>query len=161
MTDHDDGVDLAAGPDGRVSTSAVAKAVVGAALGAVDPDAAARSASVREWRKDYLTPYRDLVVAGTRTADAADDVAEAEAHEAASTEAQAGAEATDADDETEAEPAESVAAGPAPVAFGGTTYEAPAVDAYSLRLVTYRKLFDLGTLVQSAPSLASPMPMRL
>ena len=87
-------------------------------------------------------------------ADAADDVAEAEAHEAASTEAQAGAEATDADDETEAEPAESVAAGPAPVAFGGTTYEAPAVDAYSLRLVTYRKLFDLGTLVQSAPSLA-------
>ena len=75
MTDLDDGVDLAAGPDGRVSTSAVAKAVVGAALAVVDPDAAARSAAVREWRKDYLAPYRDLVVAGTRTGDAADAVA--------------------------------------------------------------------------------------
>ncbi len=75
MSDLDDGVDLAAGPDGRVSTSAVAKAVVGAALAVVDPDAAARSAAVREWRKDYLAPYRDLVVAGTRTAGAADDVA--------------------------------------------------------------------------------------
>jgi hypothetical protein len=75
VSDHDDGVDLVAGPDGRVSTSAVAKAVVGAALGAVDPAAAARSGSVREWRSDYLAPYRDLVVAGTRTADAADAVA--------------------------------------------------------------------------------------
>lgn len=75
MSDHDDGVDLVAGPDGRVSTSAVAKAVVGAALGAVDPAAASRSGSVREWRSDYLAPYRDLVVAGTRTADAADAVA--------------------------------------------------------------------------------------
>jgi len=72
---HDEGVDLAAGPDGRISTSAIAKAVVGAALGAVDPEAAARSALVREWRKDYLAPYRDLVVAGTRTADDADAVA--------------------------------------------------------------------------------------
>ncbi|MGE0819144.1 MAG: hypothetical protein AB7O74_10780 [Candidatus Nanopelagicales bacterium] len=75
MSENDDGVDLVAGPDGRVSTSAVAKAVVGAALGAVDPEAAARSAAVREWRKDYLAPYRDLVVAGTRTSDAADAVA--------------------------------------------------------------------------------------
>ncbi len=77
MTDLDDGVDLAAGPDGRVSTSAVAKAVVGSALSSVDPGAAARSSSVREWRKDYLTPYRDLVVAGSRSASAADAVARA------------------------------------------------------------------------------------
>lgn len=75
MTHLDDGVDLAPGPDGRVSTSAVAKAVVGTALSSVDPDAAARSSAVREWRKDYLAPYRDLVVAGTRSASAADAVA--------------------------------------------------------------------------------------
>jgi anaerobic selenocysteine-containing dehydrogenase len=72
-------------------------------------------------------------------ADAAADVDEAEAHEAAAAEAQADAEA---------------AAGPSFIGFVGTTYEAPAVDAYSLRLVTYRKLFDLGTMVQAAPSLA-------
>jgi NADH-quinone oxidoreductase subunit G len=71
-------------------------------------------------------------------ADAADDVAEAEGHEASAVEAEAAA----------------VEVGPTTVAFPGVTYEAPAVDAYSLRLVTYRKLFDLGTLVQASPSLA-------
>lgn len=75
VTDPDTGVDLVPGPDGRVSTTAIAKAVVGAALGTVDPEAASRAAAVREWRKDYLAPYRDLVVAGTRSADAADAVA--------------------------------------------------------------------------------------
>lgn len=73
--DPDRGVDLEAGPDGRVSTSAVAKAVVGAALGAVDPEAAVRAAAVKDWRSGYLAPYRDLVVAGARTSQAADDVA--------------------------------------------------------------------------------------
>jgi anaerobic selenocysteine-containing dehydrogenase len=32
--------------------------------------------------------------------------------------------------------------------------ELPAVDAYSLRLVTTRKLYDLGTLVQHSPAIA-------
>ncbi|MFN8169896.1 MAG: hypothetical protein U0S36_14105 [Candidatus Nanopelagicales bacterium] len=73
--DPDRGVDLEAGPDGRVSTTAVARAVVGTALAAVDPEAGARAAAVKDWRKDYLAPYRDLVVAGARTAQAADDVA--------------------------------------------------------------------------------------
>jgi predicted molibdopterin-dependent oxidoreductase YjgC len=36
----------------------------------------------------------------------------------------------------------------------GERYEAPAVDSYSLRLVTTRKLFDNGTLVQHSPSIA-------
>jgi hypothetical protein len=71
----DRGVDLVAGPDGRVSTTAVAKAVVGTALRSVDDAAAARSAAVRDWRSGYLAPYRDLVVAGARTSDAADAVA--------------------------------------------------------------------------------------
>jgi anaerobic selenocysteine-containing dehydrogenase len=37
-------------------------------------------------------------------------------------------------------------------------YEAPAVDAYSVRLIAHRKLYDLGTLVQHAPSLAALAP---
>ncbi|MBI1378345.1 MAG: hypothetical protein GC157_12805 [Frankiales bacterium] len=73
--DPDRGVDLRAGSDGRVSTTAVAQAVVGAALAEVDPEAAARAGSVKEWRSGYLAPYRDLVVAGTRTPAAAHAVA--------------------------------------------------------------------------------------
>lgn len=75
--DPDRGVDLVAAPDGRASSTAVAKAVVGSALLAVDPDAAVRSSAVRDWRGGYLAPYRDLVVVGTRTATAADAVARA------------------------------------------------------------------------------------
>ncbi|HWJ63391.1 MAG TPA: NADH-quinone oxidoreductase subunit NuoG [Acidimicrobiales bacterium] len=85
-------------------------------------------------------------------ADAADDVAEVEAAEAEATEAQADAEA-DAP-EGDAEAVDAGPTGPATVSFAPATYEAPAVDAYSLRLVTYRKLFDQGTIVQAAPSLA-------
>jgi len=36
----------------------------------------------------------------------------------------------------------------------GERYAAPAVDSYSLRLVTTRKLYDAGTLVQHSPSIA-------
>ncbi|MCB0964748.1 MAG: molybdopterin-dependent oxidoreductase, partial [Acidimicrobiales bacterium] len=50
--------------------------------------------------------------------------------------------------------AEPVTVAPATVAFDPPAYEAPAVDAYSLRLVTRRKLYDLGTQVQQAPALA-------
>lgn len=71
----DRGVDLVAGDDGRVSTSAVGRAVVGAALEPLDAAAAVRAAGVADWRRGYLAPYRDLVVVGTRTAEAADVVA--------------------------------------------------------------------------------------
>ena len=43
---------------------------------------------------------------------------------------------------------------PSTVGFTAPSYRAPAVDAYSLRLVTTRRLFDRGTLVSNAPSLA-------
>ncbi len=43
---------------------------------------------------------------------------------------------------------------PSSVAFAPSSFEAPAVDAYSLRLVTTRRLFDQGTLVSASPSLA-------
>jgi anaerobic selenocysteine-containing dehydrogenase len=39
-----------------------------------------------------------------------------------------------------------------------TAYTAPAVDAYSLRLIAQRKLYDRGTLVQHSPSLAALAP---
>jgi NADH-quinone oxidoreductase subunit G len=56
-------------------------------------------------------------------------------------------------------PAAPTDAGDAPgevpaLAFTAPHYEAPALDAYSLRLVTRRKLYDHGTQVQAAPSLA-------
>jgi NADH-quinone oxidoreductase subunit G len=37
-------------------------------------------------------------------------------------------------------------------------YESPAVDAYSLRLIAHRKLYDLGTLVQHARSISELAP---
>ena len=52
-------------------------------------------------------------------------------------------------------PAPSGPARPAVVTFTAPAVaEAPAVDAYSLRLVATRKLYDLGTDVQHAPGLA-------
>ena len=44
---------------------------------------------------------------------------------------------------------------PAMAGFSAPAFEAPAVDAYSLRLVTARRLYDRGTLVSQSPSLAS------
>ena len=43
---------------------------------------------------------------------------------------------------------------PAMAGFSAPAFEAPAVDAYSLRLVTARRLYDQGTLVSQSPSLA-------
>jgi predicted molibdopterin-dependent oxidoreductase YjgC len=37
-------------------------------------------------------------------------------------------------------------------------YESPALDSYSLRLIAHRRLYDLGTLVQHAPSIAALAP---
>ena len=59
-----------------------------------------------------------------------------------------------APDET-SDPEGSGTTSPALVGFDvSVTSEAPAVDAYSLRLVATRKLYDLGTDVQHAPGLA-------
>ena len=96
---------------------------------------------------------------------AADDPAEAQAHEAAATEAQADHEAADVDGDAGSEaPSAEADDGPAapgapaqPTSIGFTAPTAratPAVDAYSLRLVTVRRLFDHGTVVSHAPSLA-------
>jgi len=86
-------------------------------------------------------------------AEAADDAEAKVDAEAEATEAQAEAVADAAGADEPSEPA--AAARPALVRLqpsGGAS--APAPDAYSLRLVATRKLYDLGTLVQHSPSLA-------
>ncbi|CAN5660036.1 hypothetical protein BH10ACT1_BH10ACT1_25570 [soil metagenome] len=93
-------------------------------------------------------------------AQAAGDEGEVVVEQAAAAGAEAAtADGTDADGQGEGpapvEPAEAAAPGrPATVTFTAPEYEAPAVDAYSLRLVTARRLFDQGTIVSHAPSLA-------
>ncbi|MGN6696030.1 MAG: molybdopterin-dependent oxidoreductase, partial [Aquihabitans sp.] len=87
-------------------------------------------------------------------AHASDDPEAVEAENAASAAAQSDAEAADGGEGEGGPQADAGQSGPSSVAFTPSTYEAPAVDAYSLRLVTYRKLFDQGTIVQAAPSLA-------
>ncbi|MFP5256142.1 MAG: NADH-quinone oxidoreductase subunit NuoG [Acidimicrobiia bacterium] len=100
-------------------------------------------------------------------AEAADEPADQAAAEIEGTEAQAEAareesEAGAGGDDPGAGPAGSAdEAPPAPARPAllrhrpsGTAASAPAPDAYSLRLVATRKLYDLGTAVQHSPSLA-------
>jgi NADH-quinone oxidoreductase subunit G len=68
------------------------------------------------------------------------------------------AEAAESETETESAPPP---ADPRPAFIELTTnpmFEAPALDAYSFRLVTARKLYDLGTLVSQSPHLAELAP---
>jgi predicted molibdopterin-dependent oxidoreductase YjgC len=63
------------------------------------------------------------------------------------------------DEEPEVEPVVVSESRPTTVTFSrDTPYDAPGVDAYSLRLVATRRLYDLGTLVQHSPSLAALAP---
>jgi anaerobic selenocysteine-containing dehydrogenase len=55
--------------------------------------------------------------------------------------------------------AEAITTRPRVVQFSRNgAYESPALDSYSLRLIAQRKLYDLGTLVQHAPSIAALAP---
>ncbi|HEX4867221.1 MAG TPA: NADH-quinone oxidoreductase subunit NuoG [Acidimicrobiales bacterium] len=85
-------------------------------------------------------------------AEAADDSGDRQAAEADATTAQAADAVGDAPEEPAAPTAPTR---PVLVTFsGGASTAAPAPDAYSLRLVATRKLYDLGTAVQHSPSLA-------
>ncbi|MCU1498754.1 MAG: NADH-quinone oxidoreductase, chain [Acidimicrobiales bacterium] len=111
--------------------------------------------------------HGEAMAAGTAAA-AADDPAAREAEHAVA--ARAASEAVAADpvatsDESGAEPSQETGTGgtgaepaaggrPSVVSFSPPTYAAPSVDAYSLRLVTARRLYDRGTQVSHAPSLA-------
>ncbi len=94
--------------------------------------------------------------AAANDGDAADSVEEQQAAEAEATEAQAGAEAEAADEIPPPPPAPSR---PAVVAFEAPgAIAAPPVDAYALRLLATRKLYDEGTAVQRSPHLAGLAP---
>lgn len=71
------GVLFPAGADGRRSTMAANRAVWRDAARAVDEELAGRIDAAGEWRKEYLTPVRDLTVAGGRSAAAGLDIARA------------------------------------------------------------------------------------
>jgi hypothetical protein len=67
--DPNRGLDLRTGLDGRVSTTRVGRDVVATAMAAADADRSNQIAAVRNWRDDYLGPFRDLVSTGARTSD--------------------------------------------------------------------------------------------
>ena len=75
--DPNRGLDVMAGLDGRVSTTRVGRDVVSTALHAVDPVASDRITNVKNWRNDYIGPFRDLVSAGTKNSTAAYAIAAA------------------------------------------------------------------------------------
>jgi NADH-quinone oxidoreductase subunit G len=95
---------------------------------------------------------------------ATDDAGEAqqEQGEAAAAQADAVAEAgtdTGPHDGPQATSAASGSSRPALLGFEAVSVAAPpAIDAYSLRLVATRKLYDLGTAVQQSPALAKLAP---
>jgi NADH-quinone oxidoreductase subunit G len=111
-----------------------------------------------------MLPTRRSDGNGATDDDAADVVPEADASDDADATAEAAADtgdgdgdaAADADAGEDATPAEPELLPPTsgvslPV---WTIIDPPSVDAYSLRLVVTRKLYDRGTLVRSSPSLA-------
>jgi len=112
-----------------------------------DDDARAAAAEARE----ALAPLQEA----HETAKAADD--EAKARLKAAKDAKKEAEAAAASASEAAEAAAAPPEGPTfPPIVDPTTSEhrVPPVDAYSLRLVTVRKLYDRGTQVSASPSLA-------
>jgi anaerobic selenocysteine-containing dehydrogenase len=84
-------------------------------------------------------------------ADAADSVEEQQDAEAEATVAQADAEPETAPEAPSRPPAP---ARPGMLTFSTPAPEAPAPDAYSLRLVATRKLYDQGTATHHSPSLS-------
>jgi len=94
-----------------------------------------------------------------KAAEATDETQAAPDAEPPATDDADGAAAEDADTDEAAAEQEPYQERPNPISFTrGEMYESPGVDSYSLRLVTHRKLYDLGTLVQHSPSLAALAP---
>src|SRR5687767_10559072 len=62
----DQGVQFAS-VDGRRSSQRAGTAILADAVRAVDPDLASRIEKTPEWRKQYMRPFTDTVVAGARS----------------------------------------------------------------------------------------------
>jgi len=75
--DPNRGLDVALGLDGRVSTTRVGRDVVTTAMNAVDAAAGNQIATIKNWRDDYIGPFRQLVSVGTTTSQAAYAIASA------------------------------------------------------------------------------------
>jgi hypothetical protein len=71
------GISLAAGPEGRRSSSAFGREVVAAALRAADPVGARGAERETNWRSEYLVHFRRLIEAGLITPQAWHDIAAA------------------------------------------------------------------------------------
>ena len=66
---HAEGVCFPLGGDGQRSTSATGRAVFADSIRAVDPAIAARIEHTRDWRKGYIAPLRDIVLAAAQSPD--------------------------------------------------------------------------------------------
>lgn len=62
-----DGVSFPLGGDDRRSTSATGRAIFADSIRAVDPAIAARIEHTRDWRKGYIAPLRDIVLAAAQS----------------------------------------------------------------------------------------------
>ncbi len=71
------GVDFPAASNGTRSTTATGRAVIADALRAVDPVAARRVETIKDWRSGYLSAIRDLVVVAAANTKASVDVSAA------------------------------------------------------------------------------------
>ena len=65
-----EGVQFAA-RDGRRSSQAAGKAILAAAVRSVDESLASRIENMKDWRKGYIAPFRDSVIAGAASPKAA------------------------------------------------------------------------------------------
>jgi NADH-quinone oxidoreductase subunit G len=121
----------------------------------VDPSGAAEHMETGGDAPIQATAEEGAAAAEAVAADAAKGDADEQAAEASAQEAQAAATS----DEPVIPPPPPGPSRPAMVGFAAPSVRAtPAVDSYSLRLVATRKLYDLGTDVQHAPSLAGLTP---
>lgn len=64
-----EGVCFPLGGDNRRSTSATGRAIFADSIRAVDPAIAARIEHTRDWRKGYIDPLRDIVLAAAQSTD--------------------------------------------------------------------------------------------
>ena len=112
----------------------------------MDPEAAA--AAVDAEAADTESAESDAVV------ESVEAQSEAEAEDAATPED----EGDGAEPVSEQETAPAAPGLPAPVTFRATPVQVPSPDTYKLRLLTTRKLYDLGTTTQASRSLAKLAP---
>jgi NADH-quinone oxidoreductase subunit G len=106
-----------------------------------------------------VAPLPDVREQATERDDVAENVAEgdetAEGEDVAESDQSDEVAGSDESEDDDTLPAPAPLAMPTPAGFTAPTpFHAPPRDAYSLRLVATRKLYDHGTLVQKSPSLA-------